>query len=685
MSTSRHMTAICITAAILAVVFTCAILLAGANGAFGAAEGKTLGYEDKIFDTSKVHTIDIQMDDWDEFIDTCTSEEYSPCSITIDGETYDTVGIRGKGNTSLSTVASLNSDRYSFKVEFDQYSSGVSYHGLDKLSLNNTIQDTTYMKDYLTYRAMGAFGVDAPLCSFAWITVNGEDWGLYLVVEGVEESFLQRNYGSGYGELYKPDSMSFGGGRGNGAGFDMGKFEFDDNGDLKETDEEGSGSSKASEDSGEAADANANEEKSASPESAFPSFSGTPPNAGGGGSNPGSDRPSFDGEMPEFSGEAPDFNGEIPDFDGEMPDFNGEAPDFNGEIPDFSGEPPSSMGEIPSFSDESTNSSDEASSSSSEFPNLSDETPSSSGESSGSERKRPSFGGGMPGFGGMGSNDVRLQYIDDDPESYSNIFNNAKTVASAADKNRLIASLKQLSSYENLEEVVDIDEVIRYFVVHDFVCNGDSYTGGMVHNYYLYEDDGKLSMIPWDYNLAFGTFQASSDATSTVNAPIDTPVSDGNVDNRPMVGWIFSSEEYTDLYHELYAAFLEEVDLQELIDETVELIEPYVKKDPSAFYSYDEFQSGVSALKSFCELRSESVSGQLDGSIPSTKDGQAADSSALIDGSDLKISDMGSMGGKGGRGAGPGAGPGQGFPGKGESGQSRSGQGGFKKDDAQQV
>ena len=77
------------------------------------------------------------------------------------------------------------------------------------------------MKDYLTYRLMHEFGVDSPLCSYVYITVNGQDWGLYLAVEGVEESFLTRNYGNEYGELYKPDSMSFGGGRGNGGGTDL--------------------------------------------------------------------------------------------------------------------------------------------------------------------------------------------------------------------------------------------------------------------------------------------------------------------------------------------------------------------------------------------------------------------------------------------------------------------------------
>ena len=41
------------------------------------------------------------------------------------------------------------------------------------------------------------------------------------------------------------------------------------------------------------------------------------------------------------------------------------------------------------------------------------------------------------------------------------------------------------------ERVVDIEEVIRYFVVHNFVLNFDSYTGSMIHNYYLYEEKTK--------------------------------------------------------------------------------------------------------------------------------------------------------------------------------------------------
>ena len=201
-----------------------------------------------------------------------------------------------------------------------------------------------------------------------------------------------------------------------------------------------------------------------------------------------------------------------------------------------------------------------------------------------------------------------------------------------------------------------MDEVIRYFVVHNFVCNFDSYTGSMIHNYYLYEKDGRLSMIPWDYNLAFGGFGGAQDATSLVNYPIDTPVSGGTVDSRPMLAWIFAEESYTTQYHKLFAEFLTQFfdsgELEALIDDTVSLIAPYVEKDPTKFCTYEEFESGVQTLKTFCLLRAESVRGQLDGSIASTSEGQAQSSDGFVDASSIQISDMGSMGG--GNGGNPG-------------------------------
>lgn len=452
------------------------------------------------------------------------------------GLVYENVAIRGKGNTSLTQVEQYGNSRYSFKVEFDHYDNALNYYGLDKLSLNNLIQDNTMLKDYLCYQLMGSFGVDAPLCSFVYITVNDEDWGLYLAVEGVEESFLQRNYGSSYGELYKPDSQSMGGGRGNGGAFSLGDWQQEAAGET------GGGALTA-----------------AGSQDTFPA--------------------------------APDG------LDSGFPGREGFSPGTEGEMPE-GGAP-----ELP------------------EDPE----------------------GGGFS----IGSDDTALLYTDDAYSSYQNIFDNAKTDVTDSDKDRLIASLKQLNAQENLEEVVDVEEVIRYFVVHNFVCNFDSYTGSMIHNYYLYEEDCQLSMIPWDYNLAFGGFLGNSDATALVNYPIDTPVSGGTVDSRPMLAWIFSSEEYTQLYHQYFSQFLAEWfdsgSFSQTLQQVVDLITPYVEKDPTKFCTTEEFQAGVEALEDFCLLRAQSVQGQLEGTIPSTDDGQSVDSSSLVDASSVDISAMGTM------------------------------------------
>ena len=173
MSTHKHFDKICCV--VLALTLIISVLFVNGEK-FGVKKASTvMGYETTIFDNTKVHNIEIIMDDWDEFLDSCTSEEYYDCSIVIDNEAFKNVAIRGKGNTSLSSVASYGNDRYSFKVEFDHYDGTTTYHGLDKLVLNNVIQDNTYMKDYLTYQLMNKMGVAAPLCSYAYITVNGED------------------------------------------------------------------------------------------------------------------------------------------------------------------------------------------------------------------------------------------------------------------------------------------------------------------------------------------------------------------------------------------------------------------------------------------------------------------------------------------------------------------------------
>ena len=586
---SKTITLVCCIAT--AVMLVLALVIWAGKAATGRNTTNEMGYE-ALFDKSYVHTIDIEIDDWESFISTATSEEYTVCNVTIDGEKIRSVGIRAKGNTSLSSVASQGSEKYSFKIEFDQYIDGRLYRGLDKLSLNNLIYDATMMKDYISYTLMGEMGVPSPLCSFVEITVNGESWGLYLAVEGVEDGFLERNNMT-RGELYKPDSMSFGGGRGNGRDFDIDQFRVD-------SDESGQGTT---------------ETTSSSRTMQAPSDMQVPADMTSGSGFPGGSMPSG------FPGS--DTTG----FPGGMGGMGGMS--FpGGDFSSFSGQPDASQ--MPSG----------------DFP----AGDFSSGDGS-SGFSMAAFGGGMFNFG-MGGSDVKLQYIDDEFDSYSNIFNNAKTVVTKVDKRRLINALKKLNSGEDIEDTVFTDEVITYMAVHDFLQNGDSYTGMMVHNYYLYEENGQLAIIPWDYNLAFGGFNGGGDGSSLVNSPIDSPVANGNASDRPLIGWIFNDEEALEQYHETYSRFVSEYIesgwLDAEITRVAKMIRQYVAEDKNSFYSVEEFDAAVEALKTYCTLRGESIRGQLDGTIPSTTAGQRTDSSALVDASGLNVSAMGSMGGTGG-------------------------------------
>lgn len=573
MSIHKHFDKICY--AVLCICLAITVLLMNAKSFGIEKKDTTYGYETRLFDTEKVHSIDIVMDDWDSFLETCTNEEYANCTVVIDGESYKNVAVRAKGNTSLSQVQNYGNNRYSFKIEFDHYDNTKTYYGLDKLCLNNIIQDNTYMKDYLTYQLMGEFGVASPLCSYVNICVNGETWGLYLAVESVEESFLQRNYGNDYGELYKPDSMSMGGGRGNGKDFEMNGWGDDDSDSTEDSDQSKTQQSTNTENVTDSSSQSGNKVRQ----------NMTPPDMNDNGTSKGGMTPPNMGDRPELpqGGAAPDDTNQ------------------NGQTQDNSGVP-------------------------------------QMGDNSGGN-----MGGGM---GSRGSSDVSLIYSDDEYDSYSNIFDSAKGDITDSDKDRIIKALKNLGENEDISSTVDVEKVIRYFVVHNFVLNFDSYTGSMIHNYYLYEDDGQLSMLPWDYNLAFGGFQGASDATSLVNYPIDSPVSGGTIDSRPMLAWIFNNSEYTEQYHELFFEFISEVfdsgEFEEKIDSVKALISPYIENDPTKFCTYQEFETGIDTLKEFCLLRAESITGQLDGTIGSTTETQS-DKTGFIDAGDMSISDMGSM------------------------------------------
>ncbi len=410
-------------------------------------------YSEKLFDDSYVHNIDIDIEDIASILKD-GKEEYRLADVTIDGERFEDVGFRIKGNNSRRLIAEYGLIRYSFKLEFDHYVLN-DYYGLDKLSLDASFQDNSYLKTYLAYDMMAHMGIKTPLLSFTELSFNGAYFGMYLAIEEMEEAFLDRNFGREHGVLYKPDY----------------RYMSDDNTDLY------------------------------------------------------------------------------------------------------------------------------------------------------------------------------LGYIDDDIASYPNIFDHAKVKVDDADKRRVIEALKALAEGDDLASYIDILEVIDYFVISVFVMNWDSYIGHTGHNYYLYEEDGKIAILPWDYNLAFGTYalgmgEPIRDTNIIVNWPIDTPCVGEVMLRRPLYHELM--KVYIADYHDRFAYFLNSYfgsgKYQKTFIEAAKLIEPYVKGDPSAFVSYEDHLLALKTLDELITARVISIAGQLNGEYPiKLKDYDHIG----VDVSDVAISDLG--------------------------------------------
>lgn len=500
-----------------------------------------------ILDKEKVTDIDIDIkeSDWKNLIENATKEEYVNADVTIDGQKYSNVGIRAKGNSSLSSVARDDTtDRYSFKIDFGEYIDGQTYNGIEKLALNNMISDATYMKEYLSYDMYNFLGVATPEYSYANINVNGEKWGLYLAVEVIDERFVEKNYGTSEGNLYKPETMNVGG---------------------------------KDEDNGQKPQGNKNIE-----------------------------------QKPEINNEN---NGQAP----MMPDMGGKEFDPNNNPRNQNGEIAEGFNPMENSEKEDFNPGQENNQNVNNNPpnNMIDEN--INGDINTENKSRAM---GMPG--GKDNKGADLKYIDDNLDSYS-IVRESAVFKKTSDKDfeKFVTMVKNLNEGTDIEKYINVEEVLKYFAVNTFLVNLDSYSGGMYHNYYLYEKDGVFEIIPWDLNTSFGGFAVRS-GSNAVNFPIDSPVT-GSLENAPLIEKLLEVDEYKELYHQylnkLVNEYVKNGEFESSVIKLDKLINNYVKLDPTAFYSYEEYKNSIPQIITFGTDRAKSVEAQLNGEQSSTEYG----------------------------------------------------------------
>jgi len=384
------------------------------------------------FTPTAVNTLSITISDenWQDILDNPLDEEYHETAITFNGVTLDSVAIRTKGGSSLRNVANSSSDRYSFKVDINEYVSGQKFFGLKKFTLQNSFNDPSYMREVIAYELMDEMGVPTPEHAYVNFYVNGELFGLYLMVEAVDGEFIEKHFTNSNGDLYKPD--------------------------------------------------------------------------------------------------------------------------------------------------------------------------------------------------GTGSD---LLWLGDDIQSYTDI--NLQTNEDTTDNGAFINFVESLDKGET--SAIDIDTLLRYMSVSTSLSNLDSYHGPLAHNYYIYDDDGVFSILPWDFNESFGTFNMDCNGVDVRELYIDEPVS-GALSERPLIANVFAEQSNLDTYHsyltQLINGSLSSDTFNARVNEIADLIREHVQNDPTSFYGSTYFEQNLTSttgqfygLTSFMQYRVANMAAQLDGTLPSAGDG----------------------------------------------------------------
>ena len=161
-----------------------------------------LDESDRVFDTSVLHEIRIEVarEHLDDLED--DREQRVPCTFIFNGHRLENVGIRQKGRGSQN--GSLD-DKPSFSIKFNEFVRGQKLYGLNKLILNNADMDRTLLDEHLGYFMYERAGVPSRRSAHAVVTLSGfrsgdRTYGVYVMVEAINKKLMARHFGPEHAE-----------------------------------------------------------------------------------------------------------------------------------------------------------------------------------------------------------------------------------------------------------------------------------------------------------------------------------------------------------------------------------------------------------------------------------------------------------------------------------------------------
>lgn len=265
-----------------------------------------------------------------------------------------------------------------------------------------------------------------------------------------------------------------------------------------------------------------------------------------------------------------------------------------------------------------------------------------------------------------------LAYKGEKMKDYSDISDFAKVKGGEASMKRVVEALRSVDEGKDIEEHLDVESVMKYMALQTIAVNFDCMTGNNEQNYYLRESDGKISLIPWDYNLAWGGYpedeemegedlleqspeltlpanagmRTKEEVSRVVNFPIDTPFS-CDLSRRTFFMNLLANQQLKARYYYYLDVLCNKYILGGEFGKTLNVIEEEIGQvagtEANAFYTNEQFHKAQQTLRLMLEKRAASVLGQIKGSIPSTWEGQKQQPQSLINSDDINLQDLGGI------------------------------------------
>ncbi len=168
--------------------------------------------EKNFFSTDQVHSLNLKFNqqDWPYLLDSLRiqGDGYLLANIEIDGKLYENVGVRYRGSKSFKT----GSKRNAFNIKLNYINKNQNHQGHEKIKLSNALRDPSLLREVMGYEIAGNY-LPTPRAGYTNLTINKENYGLFIAIEPVDKVFLTKHFGEADGSLFKaasdlPEKMS---------------------------------------------------------------------------------------------------------------------------------------------------------------------------------------------------------------------------------------------------------------------------------------------------------------------------------------------------------------------------------------------------------------------------------------------------------------------------------------------